>query len=424
MIASKVILERKEMYTQVDIALSKAKQIKQRMIVLLINLDRFYEVNETRGNLFGNRVLDEVSKRLKASLPNEAMVARIDGNSFLVALPILNEAIDASTAVEALKYVVERPVDDNGTEIYLTASIGAAHYPQDSRVSEQLISHAETALHESKSQGGNRITFYQADDNKRLMRKSIIAAGLRPALYMQQFHIHYQPIYALGDGKLRGFEARIRWNHSELGTIEPEEFLPLAEDNGLINPIGEWVIREACKMLKSMKEYGVDELNMVLQVSALQLSEPSFAKTVRHLVQEYELSPAQMTFSVIESAGGGLPELAVSALGWLRAAGASVYLNRFGHGVTALSHLYQLPINGLVLDKIIVQAIEKDGAERIIIESLIVLAHKLGMKVTAAGIDSEKQYQLLKSWGCDYVQGFLLGKPKELNVLDLSMIRK
>jgi len=416
--------DRKEVFAQLNIALTLARAEKRRIIVSLVNLDRFYEINETRGSEFGSQVLGIMFDRLKDAVSSEGVACRLEGSKFLLVLPIADDNEHNYSAVESVKNIVERPVAYEGTEVHFTASIGSACFPQDSRISEQLVSRAETALYEAKKQGGNRIVFYREEDTRRLTRKALIETGLRPALYTGQYHIGYQPIYSLQTGRLRGFEAGIRWNHPELGIIPPAEFLPLAEHNGLIIPIGEWVLREACKLVQGMNQYGVSNLSMVVHVSMTQLLDQTLTRTVLHILDEYGLQPNHLELAVTEPAGGSYPEDAVLALGWLRAAGIGINLNKFGHGVSALSSLHQLPISGLAIDKSLVAAIEKEGSERLIVEALVTLAQKLGLEVTAAGIDSEEQYKLLQQWGCHNVQGFLLGKPSEPAMLDLTMMRK
>lgn len=415
---------RMEAFAQLEIAVNVVRAAGKRMVVALVDLDRFYRVNEARGLEFGNDVLCLISKRLAGAGTLLSTVSRVGGNTFLIAMPIGNEPNQGWQAVESIKYAVERPIDDEGVELYLTSSIGATVFPQDGRTSEQLICRAESALYQSKEQGGNRALFYNTEDTLRLNRRIAIETALRPALYLRQFHLSYQPIYRMADGRLRGFEALIRWEHPELGNITPNEFIPIAEHNGLIVPIGEWVLREACRTLTGMNQYGLNNLIMSINISPLQLQDSTFSKTVLNTLEEYGLQPASLELEITENIMIYSSEAAISALSWLRAAGVRIVLDDFGTGYSSLSNLQKLPIRCLKIDKSFVKKIDLQSAERIIVEGVIKLVHKLGLEVIAEGVEYEDQYTQLREWGCNYVQGFLLGKPMEPDVLDLSLIRR
>ncbi|WP_424768684.1 putative bifunctional diguanylate cyclase/phosphodiesterase [Paenibacillus sp. sgz302251] len=416
---------RKEAFAQLEAAVHAVRAAGKRMVVALVDLDRFYRVNETRGMEFGNHVLRMMSHRLSEARIGSSTVSRVGGNTFLVAVPVEQEEDDrAIHAVEFIKNAVERPIDVHGTELYLTSSIGAALYPQDGRTSELLICRAESALHQSKEKGGNRAQFYNTEDTLQLNRRIDVEAALRPALYLRQFHLSYQPIYRMEDGRLRGFEALIRWNHPELGKVTPNEFIPIAEYNGLIVPIGEWVLREACKTLADMRKYGLDGLLMSINVSPLQLQDPAFPRTVQNILHEYGLDSSFLEVEITENIMIHSSDATIATLSRLRAEGVRVVLDDFGTGYSSLTNLMQLPIQCLKIDKSFINQIDLQSAERVIVEGIIKLVHKLGLEVIAEGVEYEKQYELLREWGCNYVQGFLLGKPMAPDDLDLSTIQR
>ncbi|MBD2872456.1 putative bifunctional diguanylate cyclase/phosphodiesterase [Paenibacillus arenilitoris] len=414
---------RKEAFAQLEVAVNAVRAAGKRMVVALIDLDRFHGLNETKGTEFGNYVLSMIGKRLSEAR-GSSTVNRIGGNTFLVAMPVGQDETQSLRAVEVIKNAVERPIEVDGTELYVTSSIGATLYPQDGRTSEQLICRAELALHQSKEMGGNRARFYNTEDTRHLNRRIDIEAALRPALYLRQFHLSYQPVYRTADGGLRGFEALIRWVHPELGTVEPSEFIPIAEHNGLIIPIGEWVLREACRMLASLNANGADSLIMGINVSPHQLKDPTFSRTVLHTLKEYGLPPEALELEITEHSSLYASDAAITALSWLRAAGVRVALDDFGTGSSSLANLLQLPVQCLKIDKSFIGKIDADSAERILVEGIIQLVHKLGLEVLAEGVEFEEQYSRLREWGCDYVQGYLLSKPMELGALDLSVIRR
>lgn len=415
---------RQKAFAQLELTVNAARKAGKRMVVALVDLDRFYRVNETRGTDFGNEVLCIIGNRLSAARRDSTTISRIGGNRFLIAAPLDAEECQDMQAVEAIKNAVERPIDVGGTELYLTTSIGVTLFPQDGRTSEQLINRAESALYHSKKQGGNRAKFYNIEDTVRLNRRITIEAALRPALYLRQFRLSYQSIYRMADGKLRGFEALIRWEHPELGEISPLEFLPIAEQNGLILPIGEWVLREACKMLTGLNKYGLCSIIMSINVSTQQLQDSTFSQTLQNILKEYDIAPSSFELQITENTMLYSSDAAITNLSWLRAAGVRIALDNFGIGHSSLTNLKQLPIQCLKIDKSFIKKIDLQGAEQIIVEGIIKLVHKLGLEVIAEGVEYTEQYELLSEWGCNYVQGFLLGKPQEPDVLDLSMIRR
>jgi diguanylate cyclase (GGDEF)-like protein len=395
----------------------------KRLVVALVDVDRFYRVNETKGMTFGNDVLKLVSKRLNDTRTENSIVSRLGGNTFIVGLPVEEGEWQELQAVEAVKNAVERPIEVDGEELYLTSSIGATVYPRDGLTSEELVCRAESALHQSKEKGGNQARFYHPEDTRLLNRRISIESELRPALSVQQFHLSYQPVYRTQDGRLRGYEALIRWNHPKLGVVSPNEFIEIAEHTGLIIPIGEWVLREACRKLARMREYGLKDLIIAINVSPVQLQHQGFPQSVLHIIAEYGLNPASLELEITENDQLYSSETAALALSRLRSAGVRIALDDFGVGFSSLAHLKHLPIQCLKIDKSFIRQIDLNSAERIIVEGVINLVHKLGIEVIAEGVEYEEQFALLQRWGCSYAQGFLLGMPKELDKLDSKMLK-
>ncbi|MBH5318674.1 bifunctional diguanylate cyclase/phosphodiesterase [Paenibacillus sp. GSMTC-2017] len=419
---------RSEAFIQMEIAINNARVSGRRLLVALLDIDRFYCINETKGTDFGNYALNIIYKRLTdaesaISKICSHTVCRFGGNAFLVIVEVEQEELNDWKMVEAIKYAVTQPIDDDGTELYLTASIGASLFPQDGHTSELLICHTESALHQSKGQGGNQVLFYNAEDTERMNRRTTIEAALRPALFLRQFHLSYQPIYRLSDGRLRGYEALIRWNHPELGAITPNEFIPIAEQNGLIIPIGEWVLREACKMLAGITKYSLSEMTMSINISPIQLMDPSFTHTVLNVIKEKGLQPYSIELEITENILSYSSETSISTLSRLRAEGIRISLDDFGTGYSSFSNLKQLPIHCLKIDKSFIKKMDLHSADRHIVEAIIGLVQKLGLEVIAEGVEYEEQYHLLREWGCNYVQGYLLGKPWEPTLIDMTMLR-
>lgn len=426
--SSTQLLTRKDAYLFVELSLKQARAAGKRLLVAIVEFDRFYRVVDTKGTEFGHAVLEimmgrleETGKLLSGAKP--PVLCNWGSHSFLYILQESNEAELSWKAVDTIKHSVECPVTAAGSELYLTSSIGACYYPQDGLTSEALICRAESALQMSKDGGGNRITFYHSDDTDQMNRRIAVETGLRPALYLRQFHLSYQPIYKLQDGRLRGLEALIRWNHPELGMISPNEFIPIAEHNGLIIPIGEWVLRESCKLLAKIRKYGLRDLRMSINISPLQLQDPAFTSTVLGVLEENGMEPSSIELEITEHYLFQTSETAVASLSRLRAAGVRIALDDFGTGYSSISNLKQLPIHCLKIDKSFIEKIDLEGPERHIVEAIIGLVQKLGLEVVAEGVEYEGQYRLLKEWGCDYVQGYLLGTPMEPSVMDTTMFR-
>ncbi len=414
---------RQEAFSLLAFVVEAVKAQGKRLVVALVDMDRFYRVNETKGMDFGNDVLRLVGKRLYETRTEKSIVSWLGGNTFIVGMPVEDcDGIELQT-VEAVKNAVERPIEVDGEELYLTSSIGATVYPRDGLTSEELICRAESALHQSKENGGNQSRFYRSEDTRKLNRRIRIESELRPALSLQQFHLSFQPVYRTCDGSLRGYEALIRWNHPELGAISPNEFIRIAEHNGLILPIGEWVLREVCRKLAKMKEYGLKDIIISINVSSVQLQHQGYPQSVLHMLGQYGLEPANLELEITESDRLYSSDAAASALSWLRGSGVRIALDDFGVGFSSLVHLKQLPIQCLKIDKSFIRKIDLNSAERIIVEGVINLVHKLGIEVIAEGVEYGEQYALLQRWGCSYAQGFLLGMPKEPDRLDPDMLK-
>ncbi|MFD0589560.1 putative bifunctional diguanylate cyclase/phosphodiesterase [Paenibacillus sp. GCM10027627] len=419
---------RKDAFKQLEMAIANARLAGKRLLVALVDVDRFYRVNEAKGTEFGNYALIMIAKRLAAagralSEAANSAISRIEGNTFLAIMEVGQETSNDWRMVEAIKYAVEQPISDDGKELYLTSSIGASLFPQDGYTSEQLICRSESALHQTKENGGNRVLFYNKEDTLRMNRRIAVESALRPALSRGQFYLSYLPSYRLSDGRIKGFEALIRWKHPELGNISPGEFIPIAEHNGLMVPIGEWVLREACKMLAGLTQYGSQQLTMSINISPVQLIDPRFPGMVLNVVREYGLQPHSIELEITEHIMIHSSDLSLSALTRLRAAGFRIVLDDFGTGYSSISNLKQLPIHGLKIDKSFVKQIDRQSAERHIVEAIVSLVQKLGLEVTAEGVEFIEQYELLKQWGCDYVQGFLFGQPMEPTKIDTTMFR-
>lgn len=395
-----------------------ARRAGTEVVVAVVDFDRFHLINESRGTMFGDQTLRLLAERFRTKALAGFIACRIGGNTFVLFKQCLRR--EDADCIDVLKEQVEAPLVVEGHVLYPTCSIGIAQYPKDGRIAEKLLRHADTAMQQAKSAGGNRIGAYTEADAVRAGRRLQLEGELRGALERGELSLHYQPIYA-SSGRLRGFEALLRWMHPELGAISPAEFVPLAEQSGLIVPIGEWVIREACSMHKRAADGGNADIVMAVNLSPVQLRAPSFVDGLFRLLDECGMPASGLELEITEhmmlEAGG----TTIAALNRLRQAGVRLALDDFGTGYASLTYLRELPIHTLKLDRSFIQHICHQHTERVIVESMISLVHRLGLEVVAEGIEHEDQLALLREWGCDLLQGYLLGRPVEARGVDAHL---
>ncbi|SFF26845.1 diguanylate cyclase (GGDEF) domain-containing protein [Paenibacillus algorifonticola] len=393
-----------------------------KLAVVLMQLDHFYRVIEARGMDYGCEVMQLIEERLVAAGADRAAIWQMNDSTFLVAAVLGDNQADGYGVLERFKRTVQYPVGFGSDRFHLTASIGVSLFPQDGATSEQLICHAETALYSGILKGEGQISYYSPKATEQIHRHLELEAAIRTALYKGQFHLNYQPIYQVDNGKLRGFEVLLRWNHPQLGNVQPSEFIPFAEKNGMIVPIGAWVIKQACRMLSSLPDHAA--LVMSVNISPTELADLAYADMVLNTLEETEIPPHCLQLEIKEGYNYANCERSIKALTRLHASGVLIALDDFGSMHSSLANLQQLPIHALKLDRSFVREIDKEGVEHHIVEAMIGLLHKLGISVIAEGVEYVKQYELLRGWGCDYMQGYLLGQPAQPDMLDLSMIRK
>ncbi|MFB9325866.1 putative bifunctional diguanylate cyclase/phosphodiesterase [Paenibacillus aurantiacus] len=387
-----------------------ARGANAEVIVAVVDFDRFHLINESRGTVFGDQTLRLLSERFQAEELAGFIACRIGGNAFVLFKQCRRR--EEADCIASLKAQVEAPLVVDGHVLYPTCSIGIAEYPKNGRGAEKLLRHADTAMQQAKTAGGNRIGVYTEADAVRAGRRLQLEGELRSALERGQLSLHYQPIYE-ASGRLRGFEALLRWAHPELGAISPAEFVPLAEQTGLIVPIGEWVIREACRMYNEAVGKGNAGIVMAVNLSPVQLRAPAFVDGILRLLAEGGMPASGLELEITESIMLEAGETTIASLRRLRQAGVRIALDDFGTGYASLTYLRELPIHTLKLDRSFIHPICRQHTERVIVESMISLVHRLGLEVVAEGIEDEDQLALLREWGCDFLQGHLLGRPVE-----------
>jgi diguanylate cyclase (GGDEF)-like protein len=390
-------------------------------LVLICNLDRFATVNEALGHADADRLLQAVAMRLSANLRRADTLARWGGDEFAFLVPSTTAEEGVFALAERVLGCFREPWLLEGREIWITASVGVACYPRDGRKVSELIEHAVTALGRAKRQGRNCARFYSEALESRSEERLTLASDLHRAQDRQQLVVHYQPQVDADCLELRGCEALIRWRHPELGLISPAQFIPLAEEIGLIVPIGEWVLRTACAQASAWRAQG-SELRMGVNLSARQLQERGLARLVARVLRETRLPARLLELEVTETAIIADPAMAARQLEELAMMGVSIALDDFGTGYSSLTFLRDLPINRLKIDRSFVAHLPGEIDAAAIASGLIDLAKGLGLAVVAEGVETLEQFDFLAKHGCDELQGYLFGRPVEAAEFELRPV--
>ncbi len=391
--------------------LPSARRNERYPSVLFLDLDRFKNINDTLGHEAGDRVLREVAERLVATLRQDDTVARLGGDEFLILLPSIRQAEDAAQVAEKIIGSFRAPFHVNGYELHLAASIGIAIFPLDGENTEALLKNADTALHRAKDLGRNNFQFYLAEMNETSLNRLGLESQLRKALDRDELRLHFQPQYELTRRRMVGLEALVRWQHPERGLVPPGEFIPLAEETGLIVPMGEWVLRAACAQNLAWQKAGLPPMRVAVNISARQFHQHDLARLVRRVLDETRMDPRWLELEITESLIMHDAEGAVFKLGQLRDLGVQIAIDDFGTGYSSLSYLKKFPIQTLKIDRSFVKDLNRHGDDSAIVDAVIALAHSLAMDVVAEGVETEEQLSLLDGKGCDRVQGFLFAGP-------------
>ena len=405
------LCNRKHWMDQAHATLEAAQRHGDRLAVMFIDLDRFKHVNDSLGHSAGDRLLGTVAQRLRECLRSRDVLARLGGDEFVVLLPRLKQRDGAASAARKIMQVLAQPVWLDQHEVAVSASLGLACYPEDGDSIETLLRHADTAMYAAKDAGRNGWRFFSSEMNEHLSQRMFIENGLRRALAQGELLLHYQPQVDTRSGRLVGAEALVRWQHPERGMIAPDQFISVAEDCGLIEPLGRWVLTEACRQLRAWEDSGLTGLHLAVNISALEFNRPGFLPQVRDTLQAAGVNPAQLELEITESLlMQGLPELS-ERLGELTAMGLQLALDDFGTGYSSLGYLKRLPLSRLKIDKSFVAGVPGSPEGEAIIRACLSMAHDLGLDVVAEGVETEDQRDFLLGHGCDRLQGYLTGRP-------------
>lgn len=391
----------------------------QLMAILFLDLDRFKVINDTKGHSTGDSILRKVAFRLEKVLSDKGIVFRQGGDEFIIILSNMNEREVAETTKEILQSFIS-PIFIQEQEFFVTPSIGISMYPKDGRDEESLIKQADTAMYLAKERGKNNYQFYYPELEKASSRNMEIENGLRKVLEFDQLCLHYQPKVDLDTLNIIGVEALIRWEHPTLGMISPAEFIPLAEETGLIIPIGEWVLREACRQSKEWEETGMGIIPVAVNISVRQIKDGGFVEMVKEILSEYKFKPDRLELEITESIMQDF-EISTKVLNKLKKVGVMISMDDFGTGYSSLSNLRHLPIDSIKIDKSFVDDIMEDSNQVSIVKAIIDMSQNMNFITIAEGIEMENQMLFLKRNGCQIGQGYHFSRPLPPSELRLSL---
>ena len=405
------LLNRLSLQNRLEQALATAKREHGALAVMFIDMDHFKNINDILGHAVGDALLAEVACRLRESVRDSDVVARLGGDEFVLVLTEVDNATAAARVADKILRTLGQPYSIGKEDLYITPSIGLAFHPGDGDDCETLLKHADTAMYHAKSQGRNNVQFFTAAMNQAAVERLELDHDLRVALEEGQFELHYQPQVDARTACVVGVEALVRWRHPRNGLVSPLTFIPLAEETGSIIPLGEWVLNEACRQLRIWRQEGLQELTMAVNLSAHQLRSPTLLAYVSRTLERHELAGADLELEVTESVAMANPEASIGQLQALRDLGVRLSIDDFGTGYSSLSYLKRLPIHSLKLDQSFVREIETDANDVAICTATIALAHNLGLKVVAEGVENRAQSDFLAALDCDTLQGYLYSKP-------------
>lgn len=401
--------------------MSHARRDGGRAALLFIDLDRFKNINDTLGHDAGDQLLCQVAERLSAHVRDCDTVARLGGDEFVVLQTRMPSPQHAATLADKLLQVLAQPFQLGGGEHFVGGSMGIAVFPDDGQTVEDLLKCADIAMYRAKDAGRGGGVFYEEGMNQELQERAMLEHELRLAIARNQLMMHYQPRFRLRDGRLVGAEALIRWQHPELGWVSPARFIPLAEENGLIDEIGPWVLRQVCQQLAVWQAQGYEIGNVAVNVSGRQLRTSNLVDLVRDALHTSGLPSKLLEIEVTEGVLINDIERVIGLLDQIQHLGVAIALDDFGTGYSSMSYLRRLPIDVLKVDQSFVRDLTQDEGSRSIVQAIIALAHALGKTVVAEGVETQEQADLLATWGCEEVQGYYFSRPVSAQALEQLM---
>lgn len=418
---------RAHLYDMIALAQKRCEKQSSKFALLFLDLDHFKQVNDTLGHNAGDLLLRQVSARLQQAIrqrpslknvlekppvnKNTEVIARLGGDEFVVLVDSVDLVEDAAFVARRICQTLSETFNLDGNEVRITTTIGISLFPDDGTSAEKLLKHADVAMYHAKENGRNGYQFYSQSIHQRALERFAMERDLRKSLETDGFHLEYQPKLNISSGEVAGLEALVRWQHPERGRVSPVDFIPLAEETGLIVPLGEWVLNTACKQMVKWIDAGIEPFIMAVNCSAIQLVRTDMAAVIKETLQSTGLNPAYLEIELTESLLMQDVEGGIKILQALKDLGLHVSIDDFGTGFSSLSYLKRLPVDKLKIDQSFVKDLTTDPGDAAIVISMITLAHNLDLTVVAEGVETEEQLGFLRAEACDEAQGYLISKP-------------
>ena len=401
-------------------AIAQAKRRSAKVAVLFFDLDNFKLINDTMGHATGDLLLQLLAGKLKSCVREEDTVARIGGDEFVAVLTGIASEQDAMMAARKILAIAHEPLLLEGRQMEVAFSLGISLFPDDGADADVLLKHADIALYQAKQAGKGRYQFFIQDMTRKLEERQRLETELKQAIEAGQFMLHYQPQVALSSGKIVGVEALIRWTHPKMGMVPPFKFIPVAEETGLIVPLGQWVLEEACRQLHAWRQQGI-HVRMSINISPRQLRDRSLLRLLSDVLDSTDMEPAMLELELTESCLMDDPESGVKLTQDIKNMGIHLAMDDFGTGYSSLSYLKRFAMDTLKIDQVFVRGLPDDEQDAAIASTIIAMARNLGMQVLAEGVEHQAQLEFLKSKGCDIVQGYLFSKPVPAGMVEQQL---